>query len=154
MRSKAFAVDFRSSGYSTAWPGVTTVRIPAEASTTTVVVSPGITSTSPAQIRICRLKEFVHGVGLLFTDATALLGATYLRGDISRAGVQPTSKRRMTDQSRSLARQIAENRLGRVLSRRNIAIDLPQRGRIDQVNVTLHQRGEVRLGPILRIAAE
>ncbi len=53
----------------------------------------------------------------------------------------------MIPQRVRLTRQICENTLGDLLSELMIASDLTQRGRIDQIEMPLHQFGKVLLSP-------
>jgi hypothetical protein len=71
-----------------------------------------------------------------------------------RAGVKPAGQRAAARKGRGLARKIGENRLGHVLRQVGVAVDLPQRRGIDQVDVPLHQFSKGFLGFGSGVAAE
>ena len=71
-----------------------------------------------------------------------------------RAGVKPAGQRGAARERGGLARKVGENRLGHVLRQVGVAVDLPQRRGIDQVDVPTHQFGKVFLGFSPGVAAE
>ena len=77
-----------------------------------------------------------------------------LGGGKMRAGVKPAGQRRAPRQRRRFAREVGENRLGHILGEVCVAVDLPQRRGIDQIEVPAHQFGEGFFGMGPGIAAE
>ena len=71
-----------------------------------------------------------------------------------RAGVKPAGQDARRASGRGLAREVGENRLGHVLRQVRVAVDLPQRRGIDQVDVPPHQFGKGLFGFGPGVAAE
>ena len=63
-----------------------------------------------------------------------------------RAGVEPAGQIVAAGERIRLAREIGENGLRDILGRMVVAVDLPERGGIDQVHMALHEFGEGVLG--------
>jgi hypothetical protein len=84
----------------------------------------------------------------------ALFGAHGFGGSVVRAGVKPAGESLAANETCRLARKVRENQLRHVLCQVRVAIQLPQRRRINEVEMPPHQFGEGIFGIGFRVAAQ
>ena len=97
---------------------------------------------------------FLHGVRLVFATSTAGFVPDVSGSHAMGRRVQPAHQRRMPRESVRLAGEFGEDRLGDVCRCRRVATDLPNGGRVDQVQVAAHHFLERRFRPVVRVAPE
>ena len=95
----------------------------------------------------------LHGVGFLFARAAAHFSADEVGGMIGRGAVEPRGQQRMRNQVPGFAGEHGERGLRDVLRQMRINHD-PHCGRVNNTDVTLHQRGKGGFGPGRNIVAE
>ena len=91
-------------------------------------------------------------MGLLFAKAAALFGAAGISGEETGAGVKPGGQGGVFLQAGGFASEIGEDCLRNILCGCGIAVDLPERGGIDQIDVLLDELGKGLLRSMLEVA--
>ena len=86
------------------------------------------------------LHRFAHKFFL--PVAPAVFRSRDFRGGKMRAGVKPAGQRFAARERTGLAREVGEDGLRHILRQMRVAVDLPQRGGIDEIDVPADQFGE------------
>jgi hypothetical protein len=86
-------------------------------------------------------------MSLLFARKTAAFGSNRFSGGEMRAGVQPSGQNRASGKERCFAGKIGEDSLCNILRPMCVAINLSQRGRINEIKMTPHEFREGIFGP-------
>jgi hypothetical protein len=96
----------------------------------------------------------IHFNSVLFAQLAAALRTQGFTGDKTRVPVQPAAQHHIWRERPGQPRQVKEHGLSDVFGQMRVTIDQPQRGRIDQVNVALHQFAECLFGPVLDVLVQ
>ncbi len=98
-------------------------------------------------------NQFIHGGSLLFTGATAHIGANGLRGNVPGGAMQPTRQHRTICELNGLFGERDKYALRHVFRQMRVT-NHPQRGGINEIHMAAHQFGKRRFGAMFGVGAE